>query len=291
MTSPIPSILRRWLPRVPTEDHLERMALQLYADHSHGNWLDDFKVAVIWGIAAGLCAAALFPHLMQVTPDRFESELVPPAVQAVSQGMQAALLMGLTAFAGLRMGYRVRLGSPLVQQLINRRPYRAWRMQWLWQSLLFGVLAGAGAVTTSALFDVWAPASAGASVAAPTPFNAFWVSMYDGVAGEIQLRLFLMTLLVWLYARPQKAMPSSWVYVAAIVVAGIFPSLSYASIPHAVLQLEPTAVARFVTLNAIGGVVFGWMYWKRGFEMAVTTHFSTALVLHIIGPLVQIAVA
>jgi len=37
-------------------------------------------------------------------------------------------------------------------------------------------------------------------------------------------------------------------------------------------------------LNGIGGMVFGWLYWKKGLEFAIISHFSADIVLQIIVP-------
>jgi membrane protease YdiL (CAAX protease family) len=37
-------------------------------------------------------------------------------------------------------------------------------------------------------------------------------------------------------------------------------------------------------LNGIGGVVFGWLYWKKGLESAMIAHFSADIVLHVLLP-------
>ena len=40
-------------------------------------------------------------------------------------------------------------------------------------------------------------------------------------------------------------------------------------------------------LNGVAGVAFGWLYWKRGLEMAMLAHFSADIVLHVIAPLLS----
>jgi hypothetical protein len=40
-----------------------------------------------------------------------------------------------------------------------------------------------------------------------------------------------------------------------------------------------------VLLNAIGGVVFGAVFWWRGLEHAMLAHLSSDLVLHVVAPL------
>jgi hypothetical protein len=34
-------------------------------------------------------------------------------------------------------------------------------------------------------------------------------------------------------------------------------------------------------LNGIGGIVFGWLYWRNGLESAMTAHFSADIVVHV----------
>jgi membrane protease YdiL (CAAX protease family) len=43
-------------------------------------------------------------------------------------------------------------------------------------------------------------------------------------------------------------------------------------------------------LNGLGGLAFGWLYWKRGLESAIMAHFSADIVLHVITPLVVMLV-
>jgi len=44
-------------------------------------------------------------------------------------------------------------------------------------------------------------------------------------------------------------------------------------------------------LNGLGGLAFGWLYWKQGLESAMIAHFSADIVLHVITPLVATRVA
>jgi hypothetical protein len=38
-------------------------------------------------------------------------------------------------------------------------------------------------------------------------------------------------------------------------------------------------VARAIILNGIGGIIFGWLYWKKGLESAIISHFSLDIIL------------
>ena len=39
--------------------------------------------------------------------------------------------------------------------------------------------------------------------------------------------------------------------------------------------------------NGIGGMVFGWLYWKRGLIAAVTAHFAADIVLYVMAPVIS----
>ena len=49
--------------------------------------------------------------------------------------------------------------------------------------------------------------------------------------------------------------------------------------------LTPMVIVRAIVLNAVGGIIFGWLYWKKGLESAMISHFSADIVLHVIVPL------
>ena len=51
--------------------------------------------------------------------------------------------------------------------------------------------------------------------------------------------------------------------------------------------LSPIVVFRTIILNAVAALAFGWLYWRRGIEMAMLGHFSADIVLHVLAPLAQ----
>ena len=114
-------------------------------------------------------------------------------------------------------------------------------------------------------------------------------SFYGGIAEELQLRLFLMTLLVWMLTFAGRHRPRAPLFWMAIVIAAIAFGAGHLPAAEKIWGLDAIVVVRTVLLNAIGGVVFGWLYWKRGIEMAMLGHFSADIVLHVIAPLATLA--
>lgn len=50
-------------------------------------------------------------------------------------------------------------------------------------------------------------------------------------------------------------------------------------------ELTPWLVVRVLVLNGIAGVVYGWLYTRRGLEAAVFAHAATHLPLQILAGL------
>jgi membrane protease YdiL (CAAX protease family) len=255
-------------------------------------WKPDLKVAAIWGLLAGLSAVAVLPYLRQLTPQAFEKIALSFPMLAVLQGVQALVLLGLLSLLGLRMGHRVGLGSPLLQAWLQRRDPPGRALLRPWQAIALGVLAAVAILAASVVLDPSLPAPLhppARGYAATSALYGLLASFYGGIAEELQLRLFLMTLLVWLFSAFGRRTPRAAVFWIAIVVAALAFGAGHLPAADKIWGLSGIVVARTVALNAIGGLVFGWLYWKRGIEMAVLGHFSADIVLHVVAPLLSLA--
>ncbi|MCY7355147.1 MAG: CPBP family intramembrane metalloprotease [Lysobacter sp.] len=253
-------------------------------------WKQDLKLALIWGVLAALSAVALIPYLLQTMPGAFDALRIPfPAFVAI-QAMQAFVLLGLLTLLGLRMGHRVGLGSPVLHGWVNRRIAADWRTLKPLQAIAMGVIAAVVIISLSTVLDPLLPKplqtipDPGAGTSA---FNGLLASFFGGISEELQLRLFVMTLLVWLFAMLAKRAPRPWVYWSAIVVAAVLFGIGHLPAAGKIWELSEIVVFRTIVLNAIGGLVFGWLYWRRGIEMAMLGHFSADIVLHVLAPLLS----
>lgn len=252
-------------------------------------WKHDLKVAAVFAVVAGLATAALIPYLMQLTPDKFAHIPVPLWALVVAQAIQACVLLGGLSLLGLRMGHSVGLGAPLLQHWINRQPLEKTRLKPL-NSALLGALAAVLVIGASMAIDPFLPAMRHPPAevgGAQSAFNGFLASFYGGIAEELWMRLFLMTLLVWIVEKVKGVRPRDAVYWNAIIAAALLFGAGHLPTASHVWGLDAMVVARTVLLNALAGVAFGWLYWKRGLEMAIVGHFATDIVLHVLGPLLS----
>jgi membrane protease YdiL (CAAX protease family) len=245
---------------------------------------EDLRLAAWLALAAALATAAVFPYLLETMPQLLDKVRVPLAWLVPLQALQAGVLLGMLSLAGLRMGHRVGLGAPWLRALLARQPLP--KVAW-GRSALLGVAAGVAILALSLLTDprLPMPAQPLPDPASMSAWKGLLASFYGGIGEELQLRLFLMTLVVWAGARLRRRAAGPHLYWFAIVLAALLFGAGHLPAAAAIWPLTAMVVFRTLLLNAVAGLAFGWLYWRRGLESAMLAHFCADLVLHVALPL------
>ncbi len=248
---------------------------------------------IVW-ISAMFGVVAALPFLLTMQADQLQAlELpFPPTVLLLLAVMQNGLLLGVMTAVGLFLAKRVGLGLPFVEAWLNKTPRpEAWRRV-MTSAIVMGIVAALIVIGLETVYFVPQMAAAGLSFpesAQPPAWQGFLASFYGGITEEVIMRLFLMTLLVWLGSKishTSEGQPTSTIFWLAIVIAAIVFGLGHLPATAALgVPLNNLIVTRAILLNGIPGIVFGWLYWKRGLESAMVAHFSADIVLHVIVPL------
>jgi membrane protease YdiL (CAAX protease family) len=68
----------------------------------------------------------------------------------------------------------------------------------------------------------------------------------------------------------------------ANIVAALLFGLAHLPTTSLLAPLTPVIVTRAVVLNGLLGLAFGFLYWTRGLESAMLSHFCADLLLHVI---------
>lgn len=243
------------------------------------------KLALWLGAASVFARLALFPYLIQLLPQAYASVRQPLWLVVSLSSLQTGLLCFLLAWLGLYLGAPLGLDAPWLRAWVYRRPLQgAAPARWRWAALL-GLLAGAVVVGVSMLWPEPAVGPVRSMGAVGQAWRGALAALYGGVTEELLCRLLLMTLLVWLLSRLHHGQARTWMYVAAMLLAGLLFGLSHGPAAVAVGMHTPLQLTRIVLLNSVVGCVSGWLFWKRGLEHAMLAHFSADLVLHVIAPL------
>ncbi len=117
----------------------------------------------------------------------------------------------------------------------------------------------------------------------PPSWAGALASIYGGINEEVLLRLFLFTLIYFLLMKIFKLPTRKRTYLlwsTNILVAVLF---GLGHLPAAFKIAPPSGfeIFRILLLNGIAGLVFGWLYWSKGFFAAVLAHFVTDLMIHV----------
>ncbi|MGE5702041.1 MAG: type II CAAX prenyl endopeptidase Rce1 family protein [Clostridia bacterium] len=115
--------------------------------------------------------------------------------------------------------------------------------------------------------------------------------LYGGIFEEILLRLVTLSLLVWLFSKVFKTskgeLPALFYWIAILVSTILFALGHLPATRMFFGEVTPLLLVRSLLLNGIGGLFFGYLYWKKGFEYAILAHmFSHIWLQLVVNPLV-----
>jgi hypothetical protein len=109
--------------------------------------------------------------------------------------------------------------------------------------------------------------------------------LYGGITEELMMRWGVMSLLAWagwrLFQRG-RGEPGPAVMWAAILAAALLFGAGHLGAVSAIAPLTAAVVARTVALNALAGVAFGWLFWRRSLEAAMLAHMTVHVVLTLV---------
>jgi membrane protease YdiL (CAAX protease family) len=94
-----------------------------------------------------------------------------------------------------------------------------------------------------------------------------------------------MSALVWVFSlfwKTPAGLAAPGAFWLANLLAAVLFGASHLPATTLTAKLTPVVVARALLLNAIAGVVCGYLYMRYGLEAAMLSHFSLDIVLHLI---------
>ncbi|CUH63762.1 CAAX amino terminal protease self-immunity [Thalassovita gelatinovora] len=185
--------------------------------------------------------------------------------------VQPFILLVAGIGAGVAFGDRVELRSWVTARLRGDPP-PLMQLSGLALAALVGFGTGAVVVVLDRVFAPWIGLPSVASL--PDIGTALMAISYGGITEELMLRYGLMTLLVWVGARVWTTLPPG-LYFGALLVSAVLFGAGHLPAMAALIPLTPVVILRTVGLNALLGLAFGWLFWRRGLEHAMVAHIAT----------------
>ncbi len=243
------------------------------------NW----KLFVILLIASFITSIMVLPYTLALSPS--VAKVFTPLV-LIAQLIQSLVIFSIAIFMGLYLYKRVGFNLPILEGWLEGKEVGNYLKSILGISVGLGALSGIIIVVLSFLFTPVSSIFENASISVPI-WKAFLACFYGGISEEILLRLFLMTLIVWIFYKIKKTSDGKPTVIGiwlAIIISAIIFGLGHLPITGTITTVTPLIVVRAVLLNGVAGIVFGWLYWKKGLESAMIAHFSADIVLQVIFP-------
>jgi hypothetical protein len=240
-----------------------------------------FGVALLLGVPG---IVALVGYIYVTTPATAVPAGLSRPLLALVSAVNPLILLGVACLLGAYAAPRVGLQS----YVIDRRGGDSG----VWQRLRndvglavgIGIIGGVLIVVLDAVMMPFVAQDLPQSVLGatrPTVLDVFaYVPvrfLYGGITEELMLRFGLMSVLVflgWRITGRRADGPQPGVVWAAIVIAAVLFGLGHLPALAQSAELTPALVVRTVLLNAVAGVLFGWLYWRWSLEAAIVAHAS-----------------
>lgn len=226
-----------------------------------------------------LGTAAGIPYILSLLGSSLKSVPFPLPVIVLLILVQTTVILAVAVFFGLRVARATGLSTDLTA--LNETKTKTIAI-----SVALGVLAAVLITVGDHAFSRFLPNLTIESVKIDT-WKMLIVPLYGGIVEELLMRLFFVSLFAWIFAKiggvaePTNHPGLMW---ASIVLAAILFGLGHLPATAALTAITPLVVVRAIVLNGLGGLIFGWLYWKKGLPSAMFSHATADLTMFVLIP-------
>jgi membrane protease YdiL (CAAX protease family) len=243
-------------------------------------------------IAAILSALSIIPiasEMRGAMTTQLELPNIPLPLLIAVGAVQNLAILALIVWLGVKLSRSLGLRAPLLESWVARSEVEVNSIakQTLKSGLLTGIAVGI-VLLISLLALVPRLPNLPFVIAARLPtWKRFLACFYGGIYEEVLTRLFLLSLIAWIANRSWRK-GALRLSDSAFWFANIFSALLFGlgHLPSASLfmPITPLVVVGALLLNGFAGIIFGYLYRKRGLEAAMIAHFSGDFVVYVLGP-------
>ncbi|WP_225434177.1 CPBP family intramembrane glutamic endopeptidase [Peribacillus tepidiphilus] len=209
-----------------------------------------------------------------------------PVVLALGVVQSTILVFILTNIA-LLVQKRTGLDAPHLRTWVNKTEQKPFSWKWVGIGILVSFF---GSLLVFVLDSFVFLPQIDTTGIEQSPKPLWWQSLlamfYGGITEEIMVRLFLMTLIVWILAKMTrkegKSIPPIYFWIGILLSTLLFGVGHLPATIQLFGELTPILLLRALVLNGILGVWFGYLYWKKGLEYAMISHMAADVFLHVI---------
>lgn len=244
------------------------------------------RLAAFWAVLGALGTLAGFPYSVALNSSLTVSPPLPLPLLAIASAIQSGVLLFILSWIGVRLGQSLRLDTPFARAFVYRlkpptlsKPAMNWAMS-------SGILGGFVILALAFLFQPFMPQTVQSTTLNIALWKRVLACFYGGIVEELLLRLFLMTLMAWVFWKMglrEGKHPARLAFWLAIALSALLFGVAHLPAAATLWSLTPIVITRTMVLNSLMGIVFGFLYWQWGLEYAMLSHFCADIALHVIG--------
>jgi len=232
----------------------------------------DLKLSIIFTIIGLISGGLIGMFQVATATEEFKqlmiSQMGSIELVIVIGAIQAAILTFISTFFGLKLARKVNLE-------LN---FKFNKDSFILSAIIGMVTALIISGSDKLIFAKYLPEQTEAYTFSPLYFIGS--ISYGGIIEEVMLRLFVMSLIVFIlwkvFAKSEdKLSIPNWIYISSIFLAAILFAAGHIPANDQLYGLSTPILIRCFLLNGIGGIGFGYLYWKKGLSYAMSAHMLT----------------
>ena len=200
----------------------------------------------------------------------------PDIIMGVITAMQAVGYGIVLGAIGIWLGKKTGLWKD--ERTIAKQPFVA--------SIIVSIVGGLALILSDVLFfGEYSEVIMSSYSVKPTISYLIAAVIYGGVIEEVMLRLFWMTLVVfvlWKFFDRKNERPSTAILIIANMIAALLFAAGHLPATATMIGLSPMIVFRCFLLNGGLGLLFGWLYRKYGLRYSMIAHGGCHIVSKLI---------
>lgn len=216
---------------------------------------------------------------------------LPAALLVVISLASPAIMLAISVAVGTLLAHRVGLRSLVAERVRQGTPIWSRLRPHLPMAFVLGLIYMLVMVGLEYLIDPLQVIDQLKEVAGEANLFATLVIQllvglfYGGIVEELLVRWGMMSLFAWVgwrVVQRGQGTPRSGVIWASIVVSALLFGIGHLPAMASVAGMTPLIIFRTILLNALGGLLFGWLYWRRSLEVAMVAHAATHVGLFLV---------
>lgn len=241
----------------------------------------DFKISLILTLLSAIGIILTILGQIDSIPTELLETMSKAQLIAISFG-QSVVMAFILSFIGLKLSRAAKLNNGLLGCIYADTKDNKEKYKLNSKNIIISILTGFvfSSITVLSEKFIWGPMipEIGETVFTFDPLYLFSGIFYGGILEEVMLRLFFMSLIIFLlfkiFVRKNKNtnIPSS-IYWIAIFIAALLFALGHLPLTMITFSsVTSIVIIRMLLMNGLAGVIFGYLYWKKGIEYAMIAH-------------------